>query len=190
MIDTDRAASESSGGSRVKRLIIGAGSMQQVIVYDIRDLGPWAEPTRRMEVRPHRFVYHHTASPSPDVRSLKTQITRLELLRNGSPWGLPYNFVVEAFRPWRIWYLNDVDQAWPHTYGGNDAVAIAAWGNFEEDDATRSLALRMGRLADALAVMWGEQIPEHIHRQFTATACPGKSLIELLVTNRDISPVQ
>jgi hypothetical protein len=117
---------------------------------------------------------------------LKTQIARLEILRNASPWGLPYNFIVEPGRPWRIWYLNDVDMAWPHTYGGNDAVAIAAWGDYEEDRAPLGMVRRMGFLADALATMWDRYLPEHLHRDFTPTVCPGQHLSAILVVERHL----
>jgi hypothetical protein len=186
MIQALRAGSEASGGVRIPRLLIAAGSRHQVVVYDVRGLGPWAVPTRRVEGQARRVVYHHTASAAPDVRSLKTQLARLELERNGAPWGLPYNFIVEAFRPWRVWYLNDVDMAWPHTYGGNDACAIAGWGNYEEEPASLSMARRMGFLADALATMWDIYVPEHLHKQFTPTACPGRHLSAILEVDRHI----
>jgi hypothetical protein len=118
---------------------------------------------------------------------LKTQLARLELERNHGKWGLPYNFIVEPAPPFRVWYLNDVDMGWPHTYGGNDACAIAGWGNYEVDSPPLGMVRKMGELADALAVMWDRSIPEHLHRQFTPTACPGVNLSAILVVEREIS---
>jgi hypothetical protein len=182
--------SQASGGVRIPRLLIASGSGRQIVVNDVRDIGPWATPTRRTEGQARRIVYHHTASAAPDVRSLRTQLARLEVERNVGPWGLPYNFIVEPFRPWRIWYLNDVDMAWPHTYGGNDAVAIAAWGNYEDAQPPRSMALRMGFLADALAVMWDTYVPEYLHRDFTATACPGQHLAAIMAEERTLEELR
>jgi hypothetical protein len=108
------------------------------------------------------------------------QLARLQLLRAEWPFGIPYNFLVEPFAPFRIWYLNDVDQAWPHTSGHNHHTAVAAWGNFDEVRPPRGLPARMHRLADALATMWGHWVPEMQHRDVYATRCPGAALGDML----------
>jgi hypothetical protein len=177
-----RAGSQASGGVRIPRLLVAAGSRYSFVALDVRSLGPWSASSKLpIDEAERRIVYHHTASPGPDARSLKTQLARLEMLRNEGPWGLPYNFIVEPASPFRVWYLNDVDESWPHTYGGNQHVAIAAWGNFQEEYPHSGMVARMWRVADGLATMWGRYLPELQHRAFVATLCPGDNLTHALV---------
>jgi hypothetical protein len=133
-----------------------------------------------IERNPVRVVYHHTASRATDLRHRTQEVAQLELLANGSRWGLPYNFVVAGRRPHRIYYLNDVDKAWPHTYAANGAVAIAALGNYSVEEPAITLVRTMWRLCDALRTMWGLPLIEVQHRDLVPTACPGALLTELL----------
>jgi hypothetical protein len=94
----------------------------------------------------------------------------------GSEYGLPYNFIVWPTAGTPAYYLNDVDLCWPHTYGHNCDVAIAAEGNYETTPAPAPLVQKMTRLADALATMWGVYLPTYGHRDCYPTACPGQYL--------------
>lgn len=164
-----------------KPLVIAAGTPHQTMVRDVRGEGRWATASvadTTMERR--RIVFHHTADGYTGHVDPLGQLAMMELMRGQAPWGLPYNFIVFPNKGGRIWYLNDVDKGWPHTYGGNDATAIAGWGNYMEEEAPAVLVARMLRLADALASMWGRWIPEYQHRDFTPTKCPGSGLYGLL----------
>jgi hypothetical protein len=163
------------------RLLIADGSQFQTWVYDLRRFGPWATPSKQPIERPNpRIIYHHTASRATDLRHRTQEIALLERIANTAPWGLPYNFVVCGAPPHRIYYLNDVDSAWPHTLGANGAVAIAALGHFSVEQPSPRLIRTMWRLADALATMWGHWCPEVRHCDLVATECPGQYLAPLL----------
>jgi len=158
-------------------LMIAEGTEWETLVYDARQLGPWAKPTPG-DVDPAQrdIIYHHTVAPPWAGQGWEYQLDAMERMRNEAPWGLPYNFVVFPTGRGRIWYLNDVDQRWPHTWAHNEATAIAAWGNFSLERPTRRLVGKMLKLADALASMWGRYIPESQHRDWYATECPGNNL--------------
>ena len=129
---------------------------------------------------PRLIIYHHTAGGEVRRRSIREELWALIDTARESDWGLPYNFVVMPSPPYRIYYINDVDRCWPHTYDRNCDTAIAAFGNFSVDQPAVGLAPRMMALADALATMWGEWVRESQHRDWSATECPGTLLSPLL----------
>lgn len=168
-------------GYRVGVVIIAQGTPFQVTVRDARERGPWATMSEHpIEGRKRTIIYHHTAGGVPAKRSMREEIDLLEMMRNTSPWGLPYNFVVMPAPPFRVYYLNDVAGCWPHTWDHNCDTAIAAYGNFERDKPDQRLVDMMLRLGDALAEMWGEWLREAQHRDFIPTSCPGQHLSPLL----------
>jgi hypothetical protein len=147
------------------------------VVRDVRHLNAWAVSSAiDLKDRKRTIVYHHTATGHVMRYSVRQALDAMDSVKNTAPYGLPYNFVVFPEYPWPVYYLNDVDQAWPHTYGWNHATAIAAWGNYSVDEPPTGLVRRMWHLADALATMWGEYIPEIQHRDVYATECPGNLL--------------
>lgn len=167
------------------RLVIAAGTDYQVHVLDARPFGPWSEESKlQINKEARLIVYHHTASRAPVFERVNDQLASLQLLAKESPYGLPYNFIVIPAKPWRIFYLNDVDKCWPHTYNYNCATAIAALGNYETSEPPAVLSQRMGKLADALATMWGQYVPEKLHRDLGPTACPGQYLSARLFHER------
>lgn len=158
-------------------LVIAAGTPFEIVVRDARSLYRWAERQPGSAVGPpHHIIYHHTASRAPKVRGQQNEMYQLALLASGSTWGLPYNFIVSPTPPYRIYYLNDVDLRWPHTFGFNGSTAIAAWGNYSVEEPPAEMVGRMTALADALATMWGEWVWETQHRDHQATECPGNRL--------------
>lgn len=162
-------------------LEIASGSEWATTVRDVRSLGPWTTPSA---VRTNRsgklIVYHHTASDIPTGSGWGSVRAWLEAGRRTWPYGVPYNFLVMPKHGFRIYYLNDVDGAWPHTYGYNWATAIAACGNYSDYPPPVGMVERMLRLADALATMWGQRVTEIQHRDVYATECPGDLLAPLL----------
>lgn len=158
------------------RLVIADGTQYRTSVLDCRSMGPWSEESRVSMDKPRLIVYHHTASTPSRLHMVGQQLDRLRMEASRAPFGLPYNFLIWPARPFRIFYLNDIDHAWPHTYGFNYATAIAALGNYEVDEPPEGLAERMTDLADALATMWGQYVPETTHRDVYPTACPGQFL--------------
>lgn len=171
-------------------LVIAAGTPYEMAVRDARSFIQWSKPTVGVPIEhPHHIVYHHTAGGVAAKRTARYELNLLIEMARSSEWGLPYNFIVMPAPPFRIWYLNDIDQAWPHTYGHNGATAIAAYGNFETDRPDKRVPGRMLALGDALATMWGEWVGESQHRDWYATACPGRHLVGLLpswANQRDI----
>lgn len=157
-------------------LIIADGTPYATTVLDVRADRQWAQcEGDRAAGAPAAIYLHHTA----DSQSARWQLGQLDIMNRAADadeWGLPYNFVIWPGAEPNIYYLNDVDQCWPHTYGHNCDCAIAAWGNFEVNQGARLVALRMRRLVRALRLMWGEEVPTYGHREVFATACPGQYL--------------
>lgn len=162
-------------------LEIAAGTEWATTVRDVRPWGPWASPSAMtLQRKGHLVVYHHTASELPSGSGWRAVREWLETARRTWPYGVPYNFIVMPRHGFRIYYLNDVDSAWPHTFGFNWATAIAAVGNYSLYDPPVGMVERMMRLADALASMWEERVQEVQHRDVFATECPGSRLAPLL----------
>lgn len=178
---TIRLSGGDASQARPGALVIAAGTPFEIAVRDARSIIKWSVPGGGLpwDVQ-RRFVYHHTAGGPVGQRSSRSEVLDAIAMSRGGRWGLPYNFLVMPARPWRIYYLNDVDQRWPHTWGHNDACAIAAWGNFSVSHPSPPLVGRMVALADALATMWGVWCPESQHRDHIATECPGNHLAPLL----------
>lgn len=166
---------------RVGFLVIAAGTRYEIAVRDARSFIRWAKPSLpfRGDV-PRRIVYHHTAGGRVAKRTAQAELNVLIAMARDSEWGLPYNFIMMPAPPFRIFYLNDVDMCWPHTYGHNCDTAIAVYGNFEEERPDPRVPLRMMALADALATMWAVWVEETQHRDWNATVCPGAYLSPLL----------
>ena len=157
-------------------LIIAEGSEWEVTVYDVRHCAQWAQESFRRNPGPSQGIYwHHTVSRC-DASDVEEQYQWLLNHRAEGPYGLPYNFLVFPAVPHTVWYLNDVDKAWPHTYGHNDATAVCAVGNWDVNTPPPGLAEKMWHVSHALMVMWGHEIPVFGHRDTFATACPGRFL--------------
>jgi len=157
-------------------LVIGEGSEWEVTVYDGRHCAAWAQESFRRNPGPSQGIYwHHTVSRC-DASDVEEQYQWLLNHRSEGPYGLPYNFIIFPASPHTVWYLNDVDKAWPHTYGHNDATAVCAVGNWDVNTPPQSLADRMWQVSHALMVMWGHPIDVFGHRDCYATACPGRYL--------------
>ena len=166
-------------------LIIGEGSEWETTVYDVRHCAAWAQESFRRNPGPSQGLYwHHTVSRC-DASDVEEQYQWLLNHRSEGPYGLPYNFIIFPASPHTVWYLNDVDKAWPHTYGHNDATAVCAVGNWDVNTPPLELADRMWQVSHALMVMWGQDIDVFGHRDTFATACPGRYLYaDLLALKR------
>jgi hypothetical protein len=164
----------------VQELIIAEGTPYATTVYDVRREALWAHTTgRRGPVPPAALWWHHTCG----LVHFTTPAEQLAcLLREAgyAEYGLPYNFVVWPDDAATVYYLNDVDLCWPHTYGHNCDVAIAAQGNYSLYDPPAQMVSRMKQLADALATMWGVWLATYGHRDTYPTQCPGDKLYPLL----------
>lgn len=174
-------ARAKSGEALAGVLVIAAGTPFSVIVRDARSLYSWANSTGEWDWGDERvIVYHHTAGGSLKRRSHRSEILDMMEMARHSQYGLPYNFIVMPTHPYRIYYLNDVDRWWGHTWGYNHGTAIAAWGNYSSNPPPDRMVGRMVELADSLATMWGEWVRETQHRDHMATECPGNLLAPLL----------
>lgn len=157
-------------------LTIAADTDWEVTVYDARTVAPWAAPWGNTHTNPAREIYwHHTVSRC-QATDPEAQLEWLIAHKNEGPYGLPYNFVVFPDAPATVFYLNDIDKNWPHTYGHNDCVAICAVGNWDVDVPPQQVSERMWHLSHALMMMWATDIPVLGHRDCFATACPGRHL--------------
>ena len=168
--------------NNIDTVTIAEGTEWETTVYDVRRVTQWSMRQNVAHSEPQRIIFwHHSVY---DVKSLSL-VDQLNWLRNTithGTYGWPYNFLVWPHESsCDIWYLNDVDHAWPHTYGHNGDTAICAHGNYDEDVPPVHLVDAMWKLSQALCVMWGEVLPIKGHRQVYATACPGKYLFGELV---------
>jgi hypothetical protein len=162
-------------------LIIAQGTEWETLVLDARSARSWCIPSGGMQPRPPALiVWHHTVGNVFDA-TLDQQWQTLNRMADADTWGLPYNFLVWPLPQPVIWYLNDVDGAWPHTLHHNsDAVAISLHGNYEVNEPLDSAVAAMLSLTNALMSMWGTEIKVVGHRDTSATACPGKHLYSRL----------
>ena len=169
----------ASGGvlmADLDTLIIAEGSEWETTVYDVRHCAQWAQESFRRNPGPSQGIYwHHTVSRC-DASDPEEQYQWLLNHRSEGPYGLPYNFIIFESHPHTGWYLNDIDHAWPHTYGHNDATAVCAVGNWDVNTPPPGLADKMWQVSHALMVMWGHPIEVYGHRDTFATACPGRFL--------------
>lgn len=158
-------------------LTIAEGTEWETLVLDVRHVTRWAEPSGGPQPRPPALiVWHHTCG-NPKPLDLPGQLEAMKRMASTDTFGLPYNFLVWPGEHPTIWYLNDVDGAWPHTLHHNsDAVAISLHGNYETTEPTDRDVAAMHSLTNALMSMWGAEITVKGHRDTSATACPGKHL--------------
>ena len=162
------------------QLVIAEGSEWETIVYDVRHLQHWSEPSGPNRIGPPKGIYwHHSVSRCPHSEPVMQYEWLVAHIHSGT-YGWPYNFVVFPEGARSIFYVNDVDTCRPHTYGHNSDVAICAIGNYEEDHPDGILPGVMWHLSHGLQVMWGCEIPVLGHRDVYATACPGKHLYAAL----------
>jgi hypothetical protein len=167
------------------QLVIAEGSEWETIVYDVRTLQSWSEPSGPNRDGPPTGIYwHHSVSRCPHYNPVMQYEWLVAHIPSGT-YGWPYQFVVfpaaAGDGPRNIFYLNDVDTTRPHTYGHNADVAICAIGNYETDVPDGVLPGVMWHLGNGLQVMWGCAIPIYGHRDVYATACPGKHLYAALM---------
>jgi hypothetical protein len=162
-------------------LIIAAGTEWETLVLDVRRNRQWAIPSGGAQPRPPALiVWHHTVG-NPSRVDQYDQLHDLGLMADRDRYGLPYNFLIWPGQYQTIWYLNDVDGAWPHTLHHNaDAVAIALHGNYDITVPDVTAVAAMSGLTNALMSMWGCEIPVKGHRDTSATACPGQHLYKAL----------
>lgn len=164
-----------------EELTIGAGSEWETLVLDVRRARKWCEPSGGPQPRPPALiVWHHTVG-NPTNLDHVGQLQALKHMADVDQYGLPYNFLIWPGEHQTIWYLNDVDGAWPHTLHHNsDAVAIALHGNYQDNVPDPKAVAAIHSLTNALMVMWGAEIKTVGHRDTSATACPGKHLYAAL----------
>jgi len=165
-------------------LTIAEGTPHQIVVWDVRGDYQWCQHEWNTGAGPHRaIIYHHTAdtrqADDPDA-----QLAIMKSMADRDTYGLPYNFLVWGGLHPRVWYVNDVDHAQPHTYGWNDATAICGQGNFQTQHPDAGMVARMWRLTKALESMWGKELPHYGHRDLFATLCPGLNLYNALMAFR------
>jgi hypothetical protein len=161
-------------------LTIAEGTKHAITVWDARWDYPWARQSiGRAPGAPRCIFVHHTAT-ARRCRTAKDEWAAMLATAESAPFRLPYNFLIFPTASQRIYYLNDVDMAWPHTLNHNDCTAVCAWGNHHLVDAPTRMVQRMRRLILALQTMWGETLPVLAHRHVAGTACPGDRLFRAL----------
>lgn len=160
-------------------LTIASGSDHAITVLDVRQDHRWALPSGPTAGFPREVFYHHSDDRRVAAGPNADKLAIMRAMADSDKFGLPYNFLI--WPDLTIFYVNDVDRAWPHTFGHNGAVAIAAQGDYDVFDVPPDLADTMGRLTWALATMWGQWLRERFHSDVFATACPGRYLKPALV---------
>ncbi len=164
-----------------EHLLLAEGTDMVCPVYDVRGQG-WAADQGPASAAPLRYVIVHHTVTEPPAQTIEAEVAHLRRIRDTGTYGLPYNFVV--FPSGRIYYCNDVDRAWPHTYQFNGHTAIALVGNYDANPVPMRAIGRALRLADALAHVWLGQhdtvVQGHREMPGSATACPGQNVMALL----------
>lgn len=168
-------------------LVIASGTPYETDVIDVRWHFPWAQSSGHADPVVKRYIIlHHTATPTP-LDDVISEIMFCVRISQTARYGLPYNFAV--FPSGCIYYLNDVDRAWPHTLNLNGHTAIAAVGNYQVNEPNPPMLNAIERLMRALREMWAGQheIELLAHREAPGnlTLCPGDSLYEWLKELRE-----
>lgn len=161
-------------------LLVGMGTIQQTTVRDVRSFYRWSAECSSAVIRQDLVIYHHTETLRPPRAHSREEVLWLIDQARHTVGGFPWHFVVMPNPPWRIYYLNDVDTARPHTDGYAGAVGIAAVGNYDETDPPDRMVDRIERLTDALEAAWEWRIERWQHKDVSATSCPGDRLSHLL----------
>ncbi len=179
----------------ISLLTIAEGTEWQTTVWDAREFANWADVSYfGKHDSPESLFVHHWAAQRWGYKSIHwyDQVGCLLAEALAGPYGLPYNFIVFNSGENRIWYLNDIDLYWPHTYNNNGECALAVPGNFEPyipspqrkpyvaDEPTDELVTTIARLHGALSAMWEKRLILLGHRDVYATACPGANLYSRL----------
>jgi hypothetical protein len=174
-----------------EELTIAEGTEWETLVLDVRHVRKWCEPSGGPQPRPPALiVWHHTVGNPTNVDQ-DGQLQAMRRMADVDTFGLPYNFLVWPGDHQTIWYLNDVDGAWPHTLHHNsDAVAISLHGNYEANEPDAKAVAAMHSLTNALMSMWGAEIDVKGHRDTSATACPGKYLYAALRELLEATPAE
>lgn len=119
------------------------------------------------------IIVHHTAG------SADASAAEIHRMHKQNGWaGIGYHFVirwdgsVEKGRP--------MGSIGAHCYGENDhTLGVALTGNFESAEPTEEQLESLSRLLAALSMAYGFEPSEETifgHRDFNATACPGRNL--------------
>lgn len=116
------------------------------------------------------IILHHSAS---DVASPE-QIHEWHLQRDGGTWaGIGYNFVVR--KNGEVHEGRPIDASGAHTYNYNSiSVGVCFEGNYENTSVMPSAQLQAGRELLAYLKKYYPSAQIKCHRDFQATACPGK----------------
>jgi hypothetical protein len=168
-------------------LWIASGTPYGTEVIDLRDMYPWAKSTGYASPRSERYlIVHHTVTPPPTWRVVDEVIALIKVA-NTAPYGLPYNFVVTP--PGTVYYINDVDKAWPHTLNYNAHTAIACLGDYDKNPTESTMITSLEQLLHALREMWAGQyecvVRAHREMPGNLTRCPGDKLYEVVKYIRD-----
>jgi hypothetical protein len=158
-------------------LVIGAGTEWEETVKDVRQDYRWATPMNWRTTSPHAFHFlHHTVSRYFGG-DFEKELAHLRHLADTSPYRLPYNFITFQSDDATIFYLNDIDKSWAHTYAHHDDIATCVVGNFENDVPTQNLLDRLYRHFQAIGGLYLPNPPAWLpHSAVYPTACPGQNL--------------
>jgi len=123
----------------------------------------------RMRNNPTQTIVHHTTDKSRRWQYEKTR--KYHVSKN---WGdIGYHWFIEKDGSLKVGRWDGLEGA--HTIGHNrNSVGIVLAGNFEEQEPTKAQLVALDKLLSRLSM------PVFGHRDFAATACPGKNLYYLL----------
>lgn len=158
-------------------LVIAAGTEWEETVKDMRGDYHWANEMDWHTTSPHAWHFlHHTATRYFGGDFLK-EVDYLKRLADSAPYRLPYNFITFQSDDATIFYINDIDRSWPHTYAHHDDIATCVVGNFENDVPTQNLLDRLYRHFNAIGNLYLPNPPGWLpHSAVYPTACPGRNL--------------
>ncbi len=133
-------------------------------------------------MRPVRYItVHHSAGPVFEAVDYRRTAERLESIRryhrDDREWGdIGYHYAID--RAGRIWECRILRWQGAHVKDHNENnLGVMLLGNFELQSPSKAQLETLPRLVRKLR--WDHGVPERAlksHREWVATACPGKHL--------------
>lgn len=165
----------------VEQYVFNEGKHLACAVWDLRNTYRWTEAGLHIRDRDVRRIMIHESGWEERPGGQMAQIDAMRQLAEHGENGLPYNFVVWPGKWRRIYYVNDLDYAWPLWQENGDCAAICAWGAFRWAKPPTGLAWRIRQLILALREHYGHHLSVRFHEQVNGALCPGAFLQEDLI---------
>jgi hypothetical protein len=135
-----------------------------------------AQFRRRSLSQIRQIVVHHTAGPETqtpkEVALYHTSANHI--CSDGCP-GIAYHYMIKPNGT--IYQVNELESISYHVKNNNTAsIGVCFIGNYEVNEPTEEMIESFHKLKRVVEQKLGREIPIRQHKEFKATACPGRYL--------------